>query len=96
MILSHLQEHREKNKPEEHSDEQIKLMRTQDYKYITMKRTIEKNKINRLKSQLHFIDEAKSAKNSHIHFTDEATKKLKEKSENSQEIDHEVSFEIVR
>lgn len=54
-------------------------MRTQDLKYISMKRVIERNKINRLKSQLHFIDEAKEINNQHIHF-EEPSKKSKAKS----------------
>lgn len=66
-------EHRERrdtNEPE-HSRDQIKLMQTQDVKYIVMKRTIEKNKIKRLQSHLHMIDAANEVANTHTFFVDD-------------------------
>lgn len=45
-------------------------MQTQDVKYITMKKTIEANKIQKMQSELHMIDEANKVKNTHILFTD--------------------------
>lgn len=48
----------------------MKLMQTQDFKYITMKRTIEANKIRRLQSNLHMTDVADRTKNKHTFFVD--------------------------
>lgn len=45
-------------------------MQTQDVKYVTMKRTIETNKIKRMQSELHMIDAANNVKNSHTFFVD--------------------------
>lgn len=45
-------------------------MQTQDLKYISMKRTIESNKIRRLQSELHLIDAANTVKNKHTFFVD--------------------------
>lgn len=64
------QEHHENEQEDEHSPEQIQLMQTQDIKYITMKKTIEANKIQKMQSELHMIDEANKVKNTHILFTD--------------------------
>jgi U3 small nucleolar RNA-associated protein 11 len=72
MINSKIQkgEHYEKDKNEDLSGDQIKLMETQDIKYITMKRTIEKRKIERLQSQLHQIDTSNKTKNRHYFFVE--------------------------
>ncbi|KAG5672218.1 hypothetical protein PVAND_002360 [Polypedilum vanderplanki] len=65
-------EHYEKDKDEELTPELKKLMETQDKKYIIMKRTIEKRKIQRLQEQLHLIDDPKRLKKSkHIKFDDD-------------------------
>lgn len=69
-ILILLQEHHENEQEDEHSPEQIQLMQTQDVKYITMKKTIEANKIQKMQSELHMIDEANKIKNTHTFFTD--------------------------
>lgn len=63
-------EHHEVEKEDEHTPDQIKLMQTQDIKYIIMKRTVEKNKIQRLQSHLHMIDMANEVQNKHIFFVD--------------------------
>lgn len=65
-----LKEHHEKDVDDEHTPEQIHLMQTQDIKYVTMKKTIEANKIRRMQSELHMIDVANTVKNTHIFFTD--------------------------
>lgn len=73
MINSKLDDgiHREKDKVEEHTSEQIKLMETQDLKYISFKRNIEAQKIQKLQSQLHMIDTANETPNTHIFFVDD-------------------------
>ncbi|XP_045459800.1 probable U3 small nucleolar RNA-associated protein 11 [Melitaea cinxia] len=68
-------EHHELEKDEEHTPEQVKLMQTQDLKYINMKRTIESRRIQRLQSQLHITDVADSTPNTHIFFVDEGEEK---------------------
>lgn len=73
MINSKIQkdEHFEKDKEEDLTPEQIKLMETQDSKYINMKRVIERKKIQRLQSQLHFVNHEKKVRNQHIYFVDD-------------------------
>ncbi|NP_001040447.1 UTP11-like U3 small nucleolar ribonucleoprotein [Bombyx mori] len=73
MINSRVKEgvHHELQKEGEHSSEQVKLMQTQDIKYINMKRTIESRRINRLQSQLHMTDVAEATPNTHTFFVDE-------------------------
>lgn len=71
-----LQEHHEKDEDDEHTPEQIHLMQTQDVKYVTMKKTIEANKIRRMQSELHMTDVANTVKNTHIFFTDSKEKDI--------------------
>lgn len=73
MVNSKIQkgEHFEKDKDEDLSADQIKLMETQDIKYITMKRTTEKRKIERLKGQLHQIATSNKTKNRHYFFVED-------------------------
>ncbi|XP_015512464.2 probable U3 small nucleolar RNA-associated protein 11 [Neodiprion pinetum] len=63
--------HREKVKTEEHTPDQIKLMETQDIRYVSYKRNIEAKKIDKLQSQLHMIDAANETKNKHTFFADD-------------------------
>lgn len=65
--------HREKDKEDQHTPEQIKLMETQDLKYVAYKRNIEAKKIEKLQSQLHMIDAANETQNQHIFFLDDNT-----------------------
>lgn len=53
-----------------YTDEQLKLMHSQDLKYIRMKRMTEANKIKRLKSELHLLDCDEEVKNKHTIFVD--------------------------
>ncbi|XP_072890755.1 probable U3 small nucleolar RNA-associated protein 11 [Hemitrygon akajei] len=59
-----------KQSKEEVTEEQLKLMRTQDIKYVEMKRAIETKKIEQLKSELHFLDADGKTPNKHIFFCD--------------------------
>ncbi|KAG8540682.1 hypothetical protein GDO81_018793, partial [Engystomops pustulosus] len=72
MTSSKLQDgvHVIKQKPEEVTDEQLKIMRTQDIKYVEMKRVAEAKKIERLKAELHLLDVEKKPKNTHTFFCD--------------------------
>lgn len=74
MVNSKIQsdEHHEKEKDEDLTTDQIKLMETQDKRYISMKRTIESNKIKRLQAHLHMTDVADRTRNKHIFFVDNA------------------------
>lgn len=67
----HYEKRDEDGGEDKHTKEQIKLMQTQDMKYIVMKRTIEKNKIKRLQSHLHLIDAANEVPNKHTFFVDD-------------------------
>ena len=57
------------NRKDEYSDEEIKLMRSQDFNYVKLKRAIQFNKIEKLKSNLYLIDVEDKPKN-HIFFVD--------------------------
>lgn len=63
--------HTEIRKDDEHTEDQIKLMQTRDLKYINMRATMERKKVDRLQSELHFLDEVNQTKNSHIFFNDD-------------------------
>ncbi|KAJ8876279.1 hypothetical protein PR048_024189 [Dryococelus australis] len=72
MINSHVVDgtHHELEKDDEHTSEQIRLMQTQDLRYISTKRTIESKKIDHLQSELHMLDAANKVRNKHIFFVD--------------------------
>uniref|UniRef100_A0A6V7K4F7 U3 small nucleolar RNA-associated protein 11 n=1 Tax=Bracon brevicornis TaxID=1563983 RepID=A0A6V7K4F7_9HYME len=72
MINSKIQDgvHREKVKPEDHTPQQIKLMETQDLKYIAYKRNIETKAVDRMQSELHMLDVANVTQNKHVFFID--------------------------
>lgn len=72
MINSRVEDgiHREKEKDEEHSVSQLKLMETQDLKYIAFKRNLEAKKIEKMQSQLHMIDAVNEIPNKHLFFVD--------------------------
>lgn len=63
--------HREKDKGEEHTPDQIKLMETQDIRYVSYKRNIEAKKIEKMQSELHMIDAANETRNKHTFFADD-------------------------
>ncbi|XP_033321506.1 putative U3 small nucleolar RNA-associated protein 11 [Megalopta genalis] len=64
--------HREKSKDDSSTPDQIKLMETQDIRYVSHKRTIEAKKIDKLQSRLHMIDAANEIPNKHIFFLDDS------------------------
>ncbi|XP_072249350.1 probable U3 small nucleolar RNA-associated protein 11 [Leuresthes tenuis] len=74
MINSKLEEGvhvMKKSKEEvEITEEQKKMMRTQDIRYVEMKRVAEAKKIERLKGELHLLDAESKQKNKHTFFVD--------------------------
>ncbi|NXT24749.1 UTP11 protein, partial [Syrrhaptes paradoxus] len=60
--------HTVKQPKDEVTPEQVKLMRTQDIKYVEMKRVAEAKKIERLKSELHLLDAEGKKPNQHLLF----------------------------
>uniref|UniRef100_A0A8C8R7X8 U3 small nucleolar RNA-associated protein 11 n=1 Tax=Pelusios castaneus TaxID=367368 RepID=A0A8C8R7X8_9SAUR len=59
-----------KQPKEEVTLEQLKVMRTQDLKYVEMKRVAEAKKIERMKSELHLLDAQGKQSNKHVFFFD--------------------------
>ncbi|XP_058504008.1 probable U3 small nucleolar RNA-associated protein 11 [Solea solea] len=73
MINSKLQDGvhvSKKPEEEEMTEEQKKVMRTQDIKYVEMKRVAEAKKIERMKGELHLLDAESKQKNKHTFFVD--------------------------
>ncbi|NXS63508.1 UTP11 protein, partial [Brachypteracias leptosomus] len=70
MIRAELQDgvHVIKQPKDEVTPEQVKLMRTQDIKYVEMKRVAEAKKIERLKSELHLLDAEGKGPSKHVLF----------------------------
>lgn len=60
--------HHEKETEEADTPEQLLLMRSQDIKYITLKRNQEQKKIEKLQAQLHLTDVSNKKKNKHLYF----------------------------
>ncbi|XP_037532750.1 probable U3 small nucleolar RNA-associated protein 11 [Nematolebias whitei] len=58
------------NEEVEVTEEQQKVMRTQDMKYVEMKRVAEAKKIERMKGALHLLDAESKEKNKHTFFVD--------------------------
>uniref|UniRef100_A0A3Q3B987 U3 small nucleolar RNA-associated protein 11 n=2 Tax=Kryptolebias marmoratus TaxID=37003 RepID=A0A3Q3B987_KRYMA len=74
MISSKLEDgvhtRKKANEEVEVTEEQKKVMRTQDMKYVEMKRVAEAKKIERLKGELHLLDADSKQKNTHTFFVD--------------------------
>ena len=62
--------HSLKKKFKEYSDDQLKLMQSQDLKYVKYKHQMEKKKIDRIQSSSHLIDSEYRPAKSHIFFVD--------------------------
>lgn len=62
--------HVEREQEDEHTPAQVRLMETQDLKYVGMKRTMETNKIRRLQGKLHMTEVANRTRNKHVFFVD--------------------------
>ncbi|KAM9805810.1 putative U3 small nucleolar RNA-associated protein 11 [Syngnathus typhle] len=67
---AHVSKKRKTGPESEMTEEQKKVMRTQDINYIEMKRVAEARKIERLKGSLHLLDAASKQKNKHTFFVD--------------------------
>ncbi|KAI2655088.1 putative U3 small nucleolar RNA-associated protein 11 [Labeo rohita] len=72
MIHNHLKDgvHMIKTKEDVMTEEQKKVMRTQDIRYVEMKRVSEMKKIERMKSELHFLDVNEEKKNKHVFYVE--------------------------
>ncbi|XP_070567702.1 probable U3 small nucleolar RNA-associated protein 11 isoform X2 [Ptychodera flava] len=63
--------HHAKHKEEVLTDEQKKLMQSQDLRYVTYKKVLESKKIEKLKANLHLLEESEEKpKNKHTFFVD--------------------------
>lgn len=73
MINSKLEdgEHREKRREKCHTEAQLKLMATQDLRYVSYRRNVEAKKVRRCQSSLHMIDIAEETPNRHTFFVDD-------------------------
>ncbi|XP_019871191.1 probable U3 small nucleolar RNA-associated protein 11 [Aethina tumida] len=71
--------HFDKETEAEDSPDQIKLMQTQDLKYITLKRSEERKRIEKLQAQLHLTNVDHMVQNKHIYFDGVDKKQVKKK-----------------
>lgn len=81
MINSKVEDgkHYEKEKDDADTPEQLKLMRTQDLKYVVTKRAQERKKIERLQRILHLLSVEGKPKNKHKFFSEETRRDAEEK-----------------
>lgn len=81
--------HFDKEKGDEDTPDQIKLMQTQDLRYVITKRTAEMKKIEKLQAQLHLANVDHNVRNKHIYFD----KKFKEERE-KEDLERLAKFEL--
>ena len=75
MINSQLKDGRHyEKKPDDVSKDQLKLIQSQDMKYIAFKRKVELEKVAKLEASLHMISLPHKTKNRHIIFVDDDNK----------------------
>eukprot|EP00112_Aurelia_sp_Birch-Aquarium-sp1_P002107 Seg123.2 transcript_id=Seg123.2/GoldUCD/mRNA.D3Y31 product="putative U3 small nucleolar RNA-associated protein 11" protein_id=Seg123.2/GoldUCD/D3Y31 len=55
---------------ESYTADQLKLMKTQDLNYVNLKRSVERKKIEKLRSELHFTDDVNNHSGKHTIFVD--------------------------
>jgi U3 small nucleolar RNA-associated protein 11 len=74
MINSQIEEgvHKDRAKQIEYTPDQVQLMQTQDYKYIVTRQNMESKKVEKLRANLHKLDEiAVQPVNQHTFFVDD-------------------------
>lgn len=79
-----------RNDDEELAPEEMKLMQSQDLNYINYKRAIDAKKIEKLQSELHFIDSVDKPKNKHIFFVDNEKEKQRFNFAEKMKVDSEL------
>ncbi|ELU03594.1 hypothetical protein CAPTEDRAFT_186148 [Capitella teleta] len=72
MVRSRLEDgvHTEETPVPEYTDEQLRLLQTQDSNYVMYKLSTERKKIEKLKSHLHLLDAKNKPQNKHIVFVE--------------------------
>lgn len=95
MINSKVRDGRHYEKNKEYTPEQLKLIKSQDAKYIAYKRKIELEKIEKLKSSLHLISVPEKAKNTKIVFVDSDDEEEREETVQRVIEDGEYEFELL-
>jgi U3 small nucleolar RNA-associated protein 11 len=63
-------EHQCESNIPKYTEDQRKLMQSQDIRYVNFKRSLEQKKIERLKASLHLLDVESKPKNKHVVFVD--------------------------